>query len=220
MTGSQKLLAFPPGRGRRVEHGADIGAGSFKPRRLLLGEPGRLTEPLGGEVRLGLSLRRQGLLQGPLEGPGNETVLGLDGVELAARPVGFEAGAFDGQLEDRDVSAVVGVGLGERLGGRRQAGRLEHGEDLFEHTVLEPATAEALATSFAAIEQLVATAEIARRVASRAGVARPASSARSVRSGPDPAAGRSLRAPRRRRGRAAPASWPGARPGCAHSAPR
>ena len=137
-----------------------------------------------------------------LEGPGDETILGLDGVELATRPLGFEAGPLDGQLEDRDMPAVVGVGLGQRLGRRRQAGRLEHGEDLFEHAVLEPAPAEALAAPFAAIELLVAAAEIAAACCRSCRSSRPASSARSVRSGSGPAAGPSLHAPHRPRGRA------------------
>ena len=106
-----------------------------------------------------------------LQGAGDQSILGLDGIELTTRPLGFEASPLDGQLEHRDMSTMVGVGFSKRLGGGRQAGRLEHGEDLVEHAVLEPAPAEALAASFAAIERLVAATEIPRRVAGRAGVA-------------------------------------------------
>ena len=63
-------------------------------------------------------------LQVLLQGPGDQTVLRFDGVELAARPVGLVAGAFDGQLEHRQVASIVGVGLGEGLGGRGQRRRL------------------------------------------------------------------------------------------------
>jgi len=66
----------------------------------------------------------------------DETVLRLNGVELATGTVGFETGSFDRQLEHGDVAAMVGFGFGERLGRRDQASRFQNGEELFENTVL------------------------------------------------------------------------------------
>ena len=126
---------------------------------------------MDGEVCFCLALGGECLLEGALQGSGHEAVLGLDRVELSACPVGFEARPLDRQLEDRYPLAMVLVGLGERLCRRRQAGRLEHGEDLVQHTVLELATTEALASTFSAIELPVATTDITGAVAGGAGVA-------------------------------------------------
>jgi hypothetical protein len=116
---------------------------------------------LGGEVRLGLALADQGSFQGPFESSGHEPVLRFDVVELAAGPLGFVTGSFDGELEGGDVAAVVGVGLGQGFGGGGQAGGFEDSEDLVEDPVLEAASPNALTAPFAAIKLFVPPADVA-----------------------------------------------------------
>jgi hypothetical protein len=49
--------------------------------------------------------------------PCHQTVLRLNMVELASLAVGLIAGPFGRELEHREVTPVVGIGLGQRLGG-------------------------------------------------------------------------------------------------------
>ncbi len=56
-------------------------------------------------------------------------------------------------------------GVGQRLRCRAQRGRLEDGEHLLEHAVLQPPTAQALAAFLSAIELLGAGAQVTRAVA-------------------------------------------------------
>ena len=169
--GPQELLALTPGRGRRVEHRPDICTGLLQPHHLFLRQRGGLAEALSREAGLGLALGHEGLFQGALQRPGDEAVLGFHGVELTTGPFCLEAGAFHRQLERPDVSAVVGVRLLERLRRRRQAGRLEHREDLVEHAVLKTAASHVLASTLTPIERLVAATDVARGVAAGARIA-------------------------------------------------
>ena len=116
-----------------------------QPGHLLVGQPGRLTGALSGEIGLGLPLRHQRFLHAVSSVRADEPVLGLDSVELAAGALGFEAGPFDGELEDGQSLTVLGLGLPERLGGGGQRRRRQHGEHLVEDPLLEPAPAQALA---------------------------------------------------------------------------
>jgi hypothetical protein len=87
-----------------------------------------------------LALGHQGRLPRLLQRPTHEALLGLDRVELAPGALGFEAGPLHGQLEDGEASAVLGLGLSQGLGRGRQCGGSEHGEDLVEDALFEPAS--------------------------------------------------------------------------------
>ena len=64
----------------------------------------------------------------------------------------LRAGPFDSQLEHREVTPVVGVSLGQCLGGGGQCRRFQDGEQLVEDGVLQPDTTDALADVFTGIE--------------------------------------------------------------------
>ena len=100
-------------------------------------------------------------LQGGLQGPGDQPVLRLHVVVLASRPVGFEAGALGGALEDRQVLAVAGLGVPQCLDGGRQGGGLERGEDRLQHWLLQPAARDLLA-GLRAVHLLGAPAPVSR----------------------------------------------------------
>ena len=65
----------------------------------------------------------EGVLERSFEGAGDESVLGLARVELAARAVGFELGALDGEALPGEQLVVLVLQLADRAGGGRDPGR-------------------------------------------------------------------------------------------------
>ena len=108
--GAEQLLALHVAGGRRVEHRSQVRAGGGDPGGFLLGQGDRAAGLLGGELAGGGPRGGEPGLQGGLQGPGDQPVLRLHVVVLAPCPVGFEAGAFGGALEHRQVLAVAGLG--------------------------------------------------------------------------------------------------------------
>lgn len=168
---AQQLLALDAGGAGCGEDCAHVRAGAAEPGKLGVGERYRAAGLLGGQVVLGPPLRGEFVLERFLQGPGDQTVLRLDGVELAQRAVGFEPVAFHRELEHAQPPTVLGLGLGECLRGGGQRGRLEHREQLVEHGVLQPASADALAARLTGIQLLSAGAQITRTVPFRPGIA-------------------------------------------------
>jgi len=82
---------------------------------------------------------------------------------LTPSPVGFVAGPFGGQLEGPHGAGMGTFGVGERLRGRHERSRLEDGEHLFEDTVLQPPSTQALAAFLTAIELFGETSMAATR---------------------------------------------------------
>ena len=169
--GAQQLFAFPVTGGGCGEDRPHVGAGARQPGQLVIGEPDGAAGLGGQQVTFGLPLRGQLGLQRPFQGAGDQPVLRLDRVVLAAGPVGFVAGPFHGQLEGPQRRGVGLFGVGERVRGRGQGRRLQHGEHFLQDSGLEPPSAEALAALLAAIQLFRAGAQIAGAVALVAGVA-------------------------------------------------
>ena len=118
-----------------------------------------------------MPLRGELVLQCAFQGAGDEPVLRLDRVVLAAGPAGLVTGPLGGQLEHAQRGGVGLLGAGERPAGRGQRRRGEHGEHLVQDPLLQAAAADALAAFLPAIQLLGAGAHIAGAVAFHAGVA-------------------------------------------------
>jgi hypothetical protein len=91
----QQLLALPNCGAVGVEHRPQVSARAGQPGDLFIGEHGRRPGPLRGEVGLGLTQREKPCFPVAFETAGDQAVLRLDRVELAAGPLGLVAGPLD-----------------------------------------------------------------------------------------------------------------------------
>ena len=105
---AQELLAVAVRGARRVEDLAHVGTGARHPRQFLFGQRGRPAGLLGAQVGLGAAQRAELVLPGTFHGAGDQPVLRLDRVVLAAGAVGLVAGTLDGQLEGGQPGPVLG----------------------------------------------------------------------------------------------------------------
>ena len=135
---ADELFAFAHRGGGCIEDRADVGAGGGDPGQFFFGQRDRAAGALGGQIVLGGTHGGKLCFQSLLQSPCHQTILRLDVVELAQRPVGLVTGAFDRQLEHRQVAPIVGVGLGQGLGGGGQRCGGQHVEHLVEDLVLQP----------------------------------------------------------------------------------
>ena len=163
--GADELFAFAHRGGGCIEDRADVGASGRDPGQLFFGQGNRAAGALGGQIVLGGTHGCKLCFQSLLQSPCYQTILRFDVVKLAKRPVGLITSAFDRQLEHRQVATIVGVRLGQGLGGGGQRCGGQHVEHLVEDLVLQPDPAEALADVLAGIELLGAGTHIARAVA-------------------------------------------------------
>ena len=145
---SKIALMSAPARVSQSVSSADSGLG-WRARSVASAASARVTAA---------SLSSPGLLQRP----GHQPVLRLAGVVLAAGAAGLVAGPFDGQLEGTQPLLPGGLGSGERLGGGRQRGRLQHGEHLADNGLLDLPAADALAVGPAAEVGALGRAVVAR----------------------------------------------------------
>ena len=208
--GAQQLFAFPVTGGGCGEDRPHVGAGARQPGQFVVGEPDGAAGLGGQQVTFGLPLRGQLGLQRPFQGAGDQPVLRLDRVVLAAGPVGFVAGPFHGQLEGAQRRGVGLFGVGERVRGRGQGRRFQHGEHLLQDSGLEPPSAEALAALSRRHTAVSRGRTDSEGSCPGCRSSRSASSGRTCRTAAGPAAAPILPAGRRHRTRAAPASWPAA----------
>ncbi len=147
----QQLLALAVAGGGRVEHSAQVGAGSPAPGDLLVGERLGASCARRGEFLLGATDLGEALLPLALERARHEPVLRLAGVELPAGALGADAGALELELGRAHPGVVVVLGLLDRPERRLDRGRAQRLERRVDHDLLDPAPANALA-ALAAVE--------------------------------------------------------------------
>jgi hypothetical protein len=143
--GADQLLALAVGGRGGVEHGADVGAGPGEPGQLLAGQVHRVPGPGGGQAGFSALHGGQAFLEPGFQGAGDQPVARLDLVVLAHRPVGFEPGPLQGQLERGYLVAVPLLGVCHRAGGGLQRRRLQHLEQLAQDGAVQVGAADALA---------------------------------------------------------------------------
>jgi hypothetical protein len=192
---AQQLLALAVAGGGRLEDLAQVGAGAPAPGDLLVGERRRAPRAGRRERLLGAADLGQALLPLALQRARDEPVLGFAGVELATRAVGADTRPLEFELGRAHARVMVVGRLLDRAERRLDRGRPERFEQRVEHDLLDPAPADALA-AVAAVELRRGCTRSAARGSGRC--SRPASSARSVRSGSGPAAALGPHARRRR----------------------
>ena len=142
---AQQLLALAVAGGGRVEHLAQVRAGTAAPRDLLVGERVRALGRDLGQRALGGADLGEALLPFALERAGDEPVLGLAGVELAPGALGVDLRALELQLGRAHPRVVISVGVLDRAERRLDPGRCQRLEDGVEHDPLDPPPADRLA---------------------------------------------------------------------------
>jgi len=88
-------------------------------------------------------------------------VLGLAGVELAPRPLGFELGALERETLAFEALLVLVLELLDGLAGGAQPGRADRFQERFGNGLVDPVPAERLAARWGVMEHMAADAGIA-----------------------------------------------------------
>ena len=112
-----------------------------------------------GDGALGAADLGEALFPFALQRAGDEPVLGLAGVELAAGALGVDLRALELQLGRAHPRLVVGVGVLDRAQRRLDPGRSQRLEHGVEHDLLDPPAADRLA-ALGAVELVAAHARV------------------------------------------------------------
>jgi hypothetical protein len=91
---ANELFALAHRGGGCLKDRADVSAGGGDPGQFLVGQRDRAADALSGQIVLGGAHRGQLGFQVLLHSSCHQTILRLNVVELAQRPVGLVAGAF------------------------------------------------------------------------------------------------------------------------------
>jgi hypothetical protein len=137
---AQQLLAIARGRRRRIPQPRQVTRDASE--RFALGRRQRLRSAaleLGELAALALELRQRGLEPG-FERAGDESVLGLAGVELAPGAACFKLGALDREPLPGESLVVLALELLDRLRRRSDPGRRDGLEECGRDRPLQPPT--------------------------------------------------------------------------------
>ena len=115
---AQQLLAVAVGRRRRVPQPRQVAREPRERGALVVGQRRRAGLLERGELAALALDGGQRVLERAFEGAGDEAVLGLAGVELAARAVGLELGALEREALAGEPLVVLVMQLAHRAGGR------------------------------------------------------------------------------------------------------